>query len=703
MKLLLFSLLIATCNLIAFGQYTNTTLEEILTTFPNDKLLVESSRLMEEGYYADAEKIVSKLLESDPDNCNYNYRKGFLVSEGRGEFAKSIPYLEKAIKSIDKTYDMYSGNETDASVDAVFLLARSYHRIGELDKAESNYRAFLNQAGKKTDMTKAAELGLEQLIIAKKSIEFPKKNVNVVNLGEIINTSAPEYSPVVSFDGSALYFTSRRQWSNDQNVDFKDTRFDLFPEDIYVAYRDFDDSWIAPARLEFCKADQNEASISVSQDERRIYVYQDFVGNGDIFFSDFSTNRFKNIQELKTDGVNTEKYWETHCAVTPDGRTMYFTSDRPGGFGGRDIYRIVKMPDGSWSMPFNLGPTINSDFDEDAPFIASDNKTLYYASNGPRSMGGFDIMVSVIDEDNNWSLPINLGYPLNSTADDLFYTETVDGRRGYITSTRGDSRGEKDIYEVQNDYLNVNRGAILKGKVITLNDRPLPEDITITLACTDCGDAGERTVYPRARDGVFMMNLEPCREYEVIFHHSDGATEFYRETLKTDCFKEKDEIYREIYLDAEKMAIVTPPETDTIPVDTIPVVDTLIAKQYPALAFKHNFGYNKNKLTISSGELRTFVGGVEKQLKEGRKEILIMVYASASFVPTKAFRDNQELSDTRAENMRKNLVDHFAKAGYGNRVKIQIISSVVSGPPFNADAKDTNKYTPFQFVELKTN
>ncbi|MCE2743343.1 MAG: hypothetical protein LW701_07235 [Fluviicola sp.] len=151
--------------------------------------------------------------------------------------------------------------------------------------------------------------------------------------------------------------------------------------------------------------------------------------------------------------------------MTTDGLNMYFVSDRPGGLGGRDIYRVVKMPDGSWSLPQNLGPNINTSSDEDSPFIASDNKTLYYSSNGPKSMGGFDIFVTIRDEDNVWGDPLNLGYPINSTGDDIFYTTTIDGLKGYMTSFRKNGFGEKDIYEIQNDYVGLNNIAALKGHI----------------------------------------------------------------------------------------------------------------------------------------------------------------------------------------------------------------------------------------------
>jgi hypothetical protein len=219
--------------------------------------------------------------------------------------------------------------------------------------------------------------------------------------------------------------------------------------------------------LDFCDPEQYEASISVSPDERKIYVYQDITGAGDIYFSDLASSRFGELQHFKARNVNS-KYWETHCTVTPDGMTMYFTSDRPGGFGGRDIYKVTKLPDGAWSAPQNLGPTINTAYDEESPFIAVDNKTLYFSSNGPKSIGGFDVFLTIKDKEGVGLTPINLGYPLNSCNDDLFYTTTVNGLKGYLTSFRKGGFGEKDIYEIQNDFLGLNQLAVFKGKIKTV-------------------------------------------------------------------------------------------------------------------------------------------------------------------------------------------------------------------------------------------
>lgn len=541
---------------LGFNQYDEAKLRAIINSASEQDLVVENSRMLQDGYFYHASLVADKLLQFDPESPNYNYRRGYIYLDLSNDFIKALPLLEKAVTDVDKNFDMYSANEKSAPTDAYYHLARCYHLMEQLDKAEEYFNKFLKQTLNDSPLIPYAKLYLKQVDNARKSIANPR-NYKVKNLGNVVNTTYPEYSPVISLDGSALYFTSRRKWE-DTIASAKakpDQRNNFYPEDIYVSYLDFDSTWMDPIKLEFCDPEQNEATIAVSSDERKIYVYQDITGAGDIYFSDFSSNKFNDLNQFRARGVNS-KYWETHCTVTPDGLNMYFTSDRPGGFGGRDIYRIVKMPDGEWSTPQNLGPTINTEFDEESPFIAVDNKTLYFSSNGPSSIGGFDVFIAVRDENNAWSAPINLGYPLNSCNDDLFYTTTVNGLRGYLTSFRKDGYGEKDIYEIENDFLGLNQLAVFKGKIKTVNNKPFPEDMGITVKCLDCGDDLTRGVYPNMRNGLFYSALEPCRQYELIFHYGNGKKEFYKEMVSTSCDKKYDEIYREVLLDVDKMEVI---------------------------------------------------------------------------------------------------------------------------------------------------
>lgn len=552
---------------VGLSQYTVEDVNELAQNASENQLVVESSRMLQEDYYYFSEILVDKLLTFKPESSNYNYRKGFIILNSRNDFENAMKYLEVGARSVKNNFDMYSAKETSAPSDVYYHLARCYHLDEQLDKAIEYYNLFIQNSRKKSELIDKAQLGITQCEVAKKLIGTPK-SAKVKNLGAPVNTSFPEYSPVVSLDGKSLYFTSRRTWENDATEIYRDPKLYQYPEDIYVSILQPDGTWKDPKRLDFCIENINEATIAVSIDERQIYAYQDITGNGDIYFSEFQNNKFKVLELLDLKGVNTD-YWETHCTATPDGNNIYFVSDRPGGYGGRDIYRIVRMPDGSWSDPQNLGPQINTPYDEESPFIAIDNKTMYFASNGPSSMGGFDIFVSVRDNDNNWSEPINLGYPINSTGDDLFYTTTVDGMRGYLSSFRKGGKGEKDIYEIENDFLGVKNVIVLKGNIHTLGNAVLPDNAHIVLKCVNCTDK-EIKLPLRQRDGAFLTALEQCRDYEIIFMKSETEV-ISSEKFNTSCNKSYEEIYKEAFIaEYDLTGIVTDRESG-LPLENVKV------------------------------------------------------------------------------------------------------------------------------------
>ena len=545
MTLKLITAIFTVLPFLAFNQLTEFEVRQMAKTAPESQLVVEASRMLQENYFYYSEIVVDRLLEIKPESSNYNYRKGFIILDSRQDFINALPYLQKAIVETNKNFDMYSAKETAAPTDAFYHLGRCYHLNYEFDKAEEYYNKFIEVSSKKSELIPKAELRLKQLVTARELVANPSSAI-VTNIGDVVNTGGPEYAPVVSLDGQSLYFTSRRQWEDKSTDDYRDPMLYQYPEDIYVSFIDFDGTWTSPYKLEFCEGRTNEATIAVSPDERRIYAYQDISGGGDIYYSDFKKNEFQTLEQLNYRGVNTD-FWETHCTVTPDGMNMYFVSDRPGGFGGRDIYRTVKLPNGTWSEPMNLGATINTEYDEESPFLAIDNKTMYFSSNGPKSMGEFDIFVTVRDENNVWSNPINLGDPINSTGDDIFYTTTVDGLKGYLTSFRKGGYGEKDIYEVQNDYMGVKNVIVLKGAIKTIDGSIIPEDAQIKLTCLDCLEGSNQEVLPRLRDGAFITSLLPCKEYEITFFENE-TKQIRSEIFVTSCNKAYEEIYKEAFI-----------------------------------------------------------------------------------------------------------------------------------------------------------
>lgn len=660
------------------------------------EVVMQNSTLMAEGYLFYAEILADRLLEFKPQSSNYHYRKGWIMLEMNRDYLGALPHMEMAILDVNPNADMYSAKENSAPTDAYFHLATCYHLNEDIDHAEEYYNKFIEVSKKRSELVPIAQLRLIQCAEARKQMGTPV-NVYLKNIGKEINTKYPEYSPVVSLDGSALYFTSRRPWLNGETESMKDPVIDQYPEDVYVSYRDFDSVWTEPLRLEFCEPRRNEATIAVSSDERKIYLYEDSTGGGDIYVTDFYHARFQDIHKLEIEGLNSE-YWETHCMMTHDKRQFFFVSDRPGGYGGRDIYVLRRIGNtDQWSKPINLGPGVNSAGDEDAPFISIDNRTLYYSTNGEKSIGGFDIMTSTMQPDSSWSEGKNLGYPFNSTNDDIFYTTTLDGRKGYMTSVRKDGYGEKDIYEIHNDYLGVRDVAVLKGKIKTVDDKPIPEDfaINVRLVCVDCEEGStKRLVYPRLRDGVFMTGLEPCRTYRLEYMNVNEDQVMHDDSFTTLCDTAYQEIYKELLLDVDKRIIVLPPDTVLPPVE---VVD------YPNLEFMHYFGYNKNKLTTDKGELKDFLEKVGKQLQDGRKQITINIYSSASHVPTKTYKTNENLASIRAENMKYDLIAYFEKnEQFKGKVNVVVVSALVQGPDYVQDAKDKEKYFPYQYVGLKT-
>ncbi|MFZ9028693.1 MAG: OmpA family protein, partial [Crocinitomicaceae bacterium] len=257
--------------------------------------------------------------------------------------------------------------------------------------------------------------------------------------------------------------------------------------------------------------------------------------------------KFEELFHIKNNDINT-KFWETHCTVTRDGLQMYFVSSRPGGYGGRDIYRIVKLPNGNWSEPINLGPEINTPYDEDSPFIAVDNKTLYYSSNGKTSMGGFDIFRTIRDENDVWSPPMNLGFPINSTGDDVFYTTTADGLRGYLSSYRKGGMGEKDIYEIENDYLGIKSISLLKGEFRMTDGSPVGDDVIALLTCDNCNDETQVDVDLRIKSGSFFSALDRCKDYTLKLYSDSGQRLLKTEKFTTLCNDQNETIEKIVYI-----------------------------------------------------------------------------------------------------------------------------------------------------------
>jgi hypothetical protein len=576
-------------------------LEKSLETANYKEKFETASRLMSENLYVYAAKIWTNIIEGGEGNGNVNYKAGLCYLNIANERAKALPYLKDAEKDISKRYDPFSFMEKSAPVETYYYLGKAYHLNNELDKALETYSVYQTTAHSKHALQPDAALGIAQAKIAKRMVADPK-NFKIELMDAAINSEYDEYSPVVTLDESSMFFTTRRLRKDSSNEGYYSMQDGKFYEDVYVSYKDLKTGkWMEPEILGEISRDRkpetNEATISVSGDGQQLFVYKGAVGNGDIYVSQregdgYSVPVSMGQGETHSD-INTDS-WETHATISADGRTLYFVSDRPGGLGGRDIYRSVKLPNGEWSKALNIGAPINTPYDEDAPYFHPDGKTLYFSSNGTSSMGGFDIFFSLNIEGDKWSTPFNIGYPLNSVNDDIFFTTTADGQRGYFSSAKTGGVGEKDIYTIDLKRKEQAGVAILKGYIDAGSEGQIPDGIVIWV--TDMTEEGDPIEYkPNRRNGAYVFNLIPCHEYFVEYTRDEKT--FYETEMKVPCGAGYQEINKVISLDGIALDKINNPNELTVVDSTAKVVnpidENVIASKFKYQLFVNDKPYTK--------------------------------------------------------------------------------------------------------------
>lgn len=564
---LLFIGLLAGVNLLMAQAPTDDEIRKFSTPEKFD-VAVE---LMSKKQYYQALRIWLIMLEDAPDNANYNYKTGVCYLQQNIGKTKALPYLEKACANTTKNYDPYFFGEEKAPIDAYFYLGQAYHLNYQFDKAIEMFNKFRNEASKKHILQPEVDHQIAMANNAKYEIANPRQaNTEVINLGPNINSPYSDYSPVISLDENALFFTSRRLRADSSNILAIIPDDGKYYEDVYVSFRDKNTGEWQPAQMVdlYNRIKENEATIAVSADGQKLYLYHDVNGDGNIYYTEYVDGNYSEMEPVG-EHVNSAS-WETHITFTPDEKTLYFVSDRPGGLGGRDIYRCTRLPNGEWSKPYNLGAPINTPFDEDAPFISADGKTLYFSSNSSKSMGGFDIFFSVFNDDGTISEPTPIGVPINSVDDDVFFITSADGKRGYFSSVREDTYGEKDIYMIQLDTTAIVSVAILKGYINVPKGQVVPNDIVIYVS--DLTEGSDPTEYkPRPQDGSYVFVLTPCHEY-LVDYQQNGNT-FHQYEFQVPCEAGYQEIEKVLLLDAIGMGVVEDSIPDTTSTSSVAVTE----------------------------------------------------------------------------------------------------------------------------------
>ena len=478
-----------------------------------------------QGGYAAALPIFLDLYKQDPTNMNLAFKLGVCYQSSRRERIQAIPCFSNAVTNVSEDYKGNSYKEREAPIIAYKFLGDAYHLNYQFDKAIEAYRKFITVMAENnnTDKELLAETNqkIEMSKTGKSLIATPVR-MKIENLGNTLNSAYADYSPVLSADQNTILFTSRRPETTGV---LKDTEGN-YMEDIYISNKT-KTGWAKATNIGTpINTQWHEAIVGISADGQTILIYKDDMGDGNIYSTTLDGDVWSTPVKLN-ENINS-KYWEPSAFISADGNILYFTSNKPEGYGGRDLYMSKRTPEGDWAKSVNLGPNINTPYDEDSPFIHPDGITLSFSSNGHNTMGGFDIFTSLLSEDENWSEPVNVGYPVNTTEDDIFYVVSPDGRKAYLSSFREDGHGEKDNYMVTFLDRKETPLTLMKGIVNDETGKPAKK-VEITVTDNVTGQV-VGIYHTNSKTGQFLFILTPGKNYNITYQAMERL--FYSENME---------------------------------------------------------------------------------------------------------------------------------------------------------------------------
>lgn len=384
------------------------------------------------GEYQEAVYLFNKLVTLKPDHPNFNFWLGMSYLNIPGQEVNAIPFFEKAVlktslKSKPKEYKEYY-----APHHAYFYLGNAYRINNELEKALESYLKFkdIKNFEKKYNLRitdeeiKACERA--------KIIKDTRLNYTLLNVGEPLNSGSSDYAPVLTPDESIIVFLNSQR----------------FYEAIMYSEK-INGKWTQPVNITpQVGSDGDMIPTSLSKDGTELYLTKNTRDKGDIYVSRKNGALWSKAVPLN-ENINT-KANETFASLSSDGNSLYFTSDRKGTLGGLDIFLSKRQSSGEWGPAVNLGPVINTEYDEESPYLTPDGQILYFSSKGHFNMGGFDVFYSAIDNSGIFKEAVNAGSPISTTNDNIRYFPVSDGSKGYLAMfNQKESFGGQDIYRIE--------------------------------------------------------------------------------------------------------------------------------------------------------------------------------------------------------------------------------------------------------------
>jgi tetratricopeptide (TPR) repeat protein len=396
------------------------------TSGRNDQLKLDADYFLMRNEYDKALDVYLDILRSEPDNADIKHRIGICYLNSEDDKANAIPFLEEACEKVSLKYNIKSLKETNAPIEAFFMLGSAYRVNNQPDKAISAYEKFKELLDPRDSYTR--DVTDQYINSCHRAIELQLKpvNVQVSNLGNLINNHQPNFNAVVSEDGTTLVYTTRGRLG-----------YEIYSS----AYKD--NQWTEPKNItNILGAGKYMKTSAISPDGKKLLLIEEKPTDNDIYESVY-TKTWSKVAKLKAPVYSNMN--ETHASFSPDGNTLYFTSDRKGGEGDIDIYKS-ELQGEKWGKPQNLGPGINTPYNEETPFVTADGNVLYFSSEGHDGMGGYDIFR--YDFRHPEAGAVNIGFPLNTTDNNTFYVPLDTGEMAYYAMVRDDTHGARDIYKV---------------------------------------------------------------------------------------------------------------------------------------------------------------------------------------------------------------------------------------------------------------
>jgi outer membrane protein OmpA-like peptidoglycan-associated protein len=646
--------------------------------FCNDDVPKKAMSLYEKGIdkkkYKKPERIefLMKALEMEPEFAEANLRMGLEIvvrcKLDNKPFTPAAPYFLKAIRSCPQVHS-----------EPYYYIGFDYYEQAKNDSAIKYLEKFI--AFKDEDDSKFAKDYNEEIYQAKMMVKSAKKENSLKKnvpfdpkVVKGVSTERDEYLAYVSPDDKQCFFVRRLPVKNPDKVYASDREKDVF----MVAARDKTGLFNSgvPMDYPFNETNDSQGGCTISIDNKHLYFAMMRQEGGaqpncDIYVSDFADDSWSEIRKLSAN-VNHPIYWDSQPTIASDGITLYFASDRPGGYGGIDLYFTRKDPKtGIWSIPKNLGPKINTKGNEKTPFIHSDSETLYFSSDGHFGFGGYDIFFVRKDEKGDWAEPENIGSPINGDTDDTGFFVSTDTKSGYFFSydegrVRGKGVGRYDLYNFElypearpqqvafiTGDVKDNKGTDVNGAVVEIKNARTKE---VTHAVVD------------SSSGKFMAAVNLKKKDDYVITVKKDSVAFNSKVIST----------KDLSFEKQKNDIVVKVE-----------------KAEKGKSFvMDNIYYNTNSAELKP-ESRIILEAFAQYLKEN-PNIKVEIQGHTDNIGNA--KDNEALSSNRAYTV-KSVIEEFG--GEGKRITAKGYgASKPRMPNTNEEGRSKNRRTEFLLTEF---